>query len=72
MVGPNARWAPEQLEHRKTPKSNEAPNLKQSVQVGAMLPQSAQPLFEGLYRIGLRIFSWSSNENITWLLISNY
>ena len=27
MVGPNARWAPEQLEQTKTPKSSEAPNL---------------------------------------------
>jgi hypothetical protein len=28
MVGPRARWAPEQLEQTNTPKSREAPGIK--------------------------------------------
>ena len=27
IVGPNARCAPEQFEHKKTPKSNDAPKI---------------------------------------------
>ena len=57
MVGPRARCAPEQFEHKNTPKLRDAPEWIKKLHVGPTVPQSAHYLLEGLLlRTSLNIF----------------